>query len=105
MSIILASTIPLSDIAIIGSAGFLLIFSIVNISAYKLATNISANKGVLMLAILLSSLALVTLLFHTYTSNPQAVFVFFTFIVMAIVFELFYGRWVRGHFMQREYEA
>lgn len=105
LSIVLASTIPLADIAIIASAGFLLIFSIVNISAYKLADDIGANKLVLLLAILLSSLALVTLLFHTYASNPKAVFVFFTFIVIAIVFELMYGRWVRGHFMQREYEV
>jgi len=105
LSIVLAVTIPLADIAIIGSAGFLLIFSIVNISAYKLADAIGAHKWVLMLAIVLSSLALVTLLFHTYTSNPKAVLVFFAFIVIAIVFELMYGRWVRGHFMQREYEG
>ena len=105
LSIVLASTIPLVDIAIIGSAGFLLIFSIVNISAYKLSDEINAHRLVLLLAILLSSLALVTLLFHTYASNPKAVFVFFTFIVIAIVFELMYGRWVRGHFMQREYEG
>jgi len=103
LSIVLASSISLTEIAIIGSAGFLLIFTIVNISALKLSTTIAANKGVLIVSTLLSALALMTLLYHTYTSNPNAIVVFFAFILISVVFEWSYGRWVRGHFLQREY--
>jgi len=103
LSLIIASVIPLTEIAIIASAGFLLIFTIVNISAYKLALEIKANRLVLMLGIALNSLALVTLLYHTYSTNPKAVYVFFTFICISIFFELLYGRWVRGHFLKRGY--
>jgi amino acid transporter len=104
LSIVLASTIPLADIAIIGSAGFLLIFTIVNISAFKLSKKIGANKVLLSVAILLSLLALITLLYHTYTSNPRAVFVFFVFIAISVIFESLYGRGVRGHFLKRTYD-
>ncbi len=103
LSFFLAISISLTEIAIIASAGFLLIFAIINISAFKLAKEIGANRVVLFLAILCSVLALVTLLFHTYSSNPKAVAVFFIFILFSISFEWFYGKLIRGHFLDREY--
>lgn len=104
LSIVLASSISLTEIAIIGSAGFLLIFSIVNISAFKLARTIGANKAIVGFSVLLSLMALLTLLYHTYSSNPKAIVVFFLFIMISVVFEWSYGRLVRGHFLHREYE-
>lgn len=103
LSLILASSISLTEIAIIGSASFLLIFTIVNISALKLATTIAAHKGFVMTSTLLSTFALITLLYHTYTSNPKAIVVLFAFIFLSVMFEFFYGRLVRGHFLYREY--
>ncbi len=103
LSLFLANTINLSEIAIIGSAGFLLIFLIVNISAYKLRHTIKANSTLLLLAIIFSFLALITLLFHTYTSNPQAVIIFMGFIIISILFELVYGRLIRKTMCKREY--
>ena len=103
LSFFLAITIPLTEIAIIASAGFLLIFAIVNISAFKLAKEIKANRLILFFSILCSLLALITLLFHTYSSNPKAVVVFMAFIVFSISFEWLYGRLVRGHFLNRDY--
>ena len=104
LSLILANTINLTEIAIIGSAGFLLIFFIVNLSAYKLATTIKANKKLLILSSTLTFAALATLMFHTYTSNPHAVIIFISFIVISVVFELIYGRYIRKSFFDRKYQ-
>jgi len=104
LSLILANTIALDEIAIIGSAGFLLIFFIVNISAYKLKKQIGANAFILVVAILFSFLALVTLLLHTYSTNPNAVIIFLAFIIFSLVFELIYGRFVRGGLFYRKFK-
>ena len=105
LSLVLANTIDLTEIAIIGSAGFLLIFFIVNISAYKLAEKIKANKTILIISSLSTFLALVILLSHTYRSNPTAVLIFLGFILISLLFELIYGRYVRGHFLGRPYHV
>ncbi len=103
LSLLLANTIDLTQIAIIGSAGFLLIFFIVNLSAYKLREHIHANRMVVILSSLFSLLALATLLLHTYESNPNAVMIFMGFIILSGLFELIYGRYVRGHMFDRDY--
>ena len=102
-SLIVANSITLSQIAIIASAGFLLIFFIVNLSAYKLRKQIKANKIVVILSSSFSFLALCTLLLHTYKSNPHAVVIFLSFIIISILFELIYGRIVRTHLFNRKY--
>ena len=104
LSLMLANTIDLTEIAIIGSAGFLLIFFIVNVSAYKLSHEIKANRSLLIVASLFAFLALATLLYHTYSSNPHAVIIFISFIIISVVFELVYGRYVRGQFFFRRYK-
>jgi len=103
LSLILANTINLTQIAIIGSAGFLLIFFIVNISAYKLRKEIKANSIILIISSLLTFISLVVLLLHTYKSNPNAVIIFMGFIIISMVFEIIYGQYVRGSFFNRNY--
>jgi len=102
-SLLLANTIELTEIAIIGSAGFLLIFAIVNVAAYKQADAIGGSKPLLLLATLASIAALITLLVYTYAHNPKAILVFSVFILISIAFEWTYGRLVRKHFLQRNY--
>ena len=103
-SLVIANTINLDEIAIIGSAGFLLIFALVNFSAYKLSSTINANKFITASSTFVSSSALITLLIHTYSNNPRAIYVFVSFIFISILFELIYGRFVRGHFLSRKYD-
>ena len=95
LSLTLANTIDLNAIAIIGSASFLLIFFIVNLSAFKLRKTIEAKTIILFLSITATFLALVTLLYHTYTSSPKAIVIFISFIAISILFELLYGTYVR----------
>jgi len=103
LSFILASSISLTEIAIIASASFLLIFMIVNLSAFKVAKTIHANRIILFFSTLFSALALITLLLHTYKTNPNALVLFFAFVQTSVAFEWIYGKWVRGHFLKREY--
>ena len=103
LSLILANSIDLTEIAIIGSAGFLLIFFLVNISALKLYKTIEASRFVLMVSSGFSALALITLLYHTYSSNPNAIMIFMGFIITSMLFELIYGRYVRGEMFSRKY--
>jgi len=98
LSLIIANTIELTEIAIIASAGFLLIFTIVNISAFKLRDKIQASAPLLLVAIAASLSALALLLQHTYLSNPRAIIVFIAFILFALGFELLYGKLIRQKF-------
>jgi amino acid transporter len=103
ISLLMANLINLTEIAIIGSAGFLLIFSVVNAGAYRLAERIGGRKRIFLLAFLSSFGALITLLVHTYENNPKAVLIFLSFIAAALLFELSYGCYYRRHFLRRRY--
>jgi len=98
LSLIMANSINLTEIAIIGSGSFLLIFFIINIGAYKLNKKIVANKMITLFASLISGSALMTLLFHTYSTNIKAILIFFSFILISCFFELSYGLLVRKKF-------
>lgn len=104
-SLTIANTISLEEIAIIGSASFLLVFFIVNIAAYRLSAEINAHKLIVLLAVIVSFAALVVLLVNTYQNNPNAIVVFIFFIFAAIMFEAFYGRLVRKHLFNRTYDG
>ena len=97
-SLLMANLIDLTEIAIIGSASFLLIFSVTNLSALRLSKEIKGNRGLFALAFISSSAALMTLLVHTYTTNPTAVYIFGAFMSLSLLFELTYGRIVRKNF-------
>jgi len=102
-SLVMANSIDLSQIAIIGSASFLLIFFIVNIAALKLHKELNANKIIILTSCIISFIALGTLLIYTFFSDKQAIIIFFNFIILSILFEVFYGRLVRKHIFNRPY--
>jgi len=102
-SLILANTIDLNEIAIIGSASFLLIFFIVNLSAYKIRKEIGASGFITIVSSFFTLLALAILMYHTYSSNPKAIYIFLCFMVISFLFEFFYGRFIRGHMFKRKY--
>jgi amino acid transporter len=98
MSMILGNSIDLTEIAIIGSGSFILIFFIVNVGAFKLSKQIGGNKIILLMASLVSGAALAALLWHTYATNTKAIIIFLAFIFIAFLFELTYGKLVRKSF-------
>lgn len=101
--LLIANTINLTEIAIIGSAGFLLIFAIVNAAALKLAHTIGGSRIVHATALLMSVCALLILFYHTWETNGRALLIFTLFVLSSIMFEAFYGRLKRGHFLGRKY--
>ena len=103
LSLILANSIDLNAIAIIGSASFLLIFFVVNLSAFKLRKKINASVIITFASSILSFMALTILLFYSYKSNPNAIYIFTSFVFISYLFELFYGRLVRGHIFGHKY--
>ena len=103
LSLILANLIDLTEIAIIGSASFLLVFMMVNISAAKLHRDTKGQRWIHIVAILATAAALATLLLHTYSTNPRAVWIFLSFAAGSVLFEASYGRLVREHFFRRPY--
>lgn len=102
-ALLIANTIDLTEIAIIGSAGFLLIFTLVNAAALKLAARIGGSRTLHILALILSAAALAVLLYHTWEENGRAVLIFSGFAGSSVVFEALYGRFRRGHFLERRY--
>ena len=104
VSLLIANTIELKEIAIIGSASFLLIFALVNAAAYRLRGRIGGSGGLYLAASLLSTAALGILLLHAWEENSRALLIFGTFILLSLLFEAFYGVWVRGHFLGRRYD-
>ena len=104
LSLALANSINLNSIAIIGSASFLLIFFIVNLSAYRLREKIGAKIGIVLLSMFATAMALIILLYHTYSSNPKAIIIFSSFIAISFCFEYCYGRLIRGHLFHKKYK-
>ena len=92
LSILLANLVDLNEIAIIGSAGFLVIFATVNAAAFRLGSKVGASRLLTGAATLACIVALVALLGHTFTTSPQALLVFGGLLVGAALFEAIYPR-------------
>lgn len=102
-SLFLANTVDLTEVAILGSAGFLLIFTAVNLSAFRLRTAINARASLTFFAAIASGTALILLLNETIAENPSALVVFAMFLMSALAFEWLYGKGVRKHWFGRAY--
>jgi len=102
LSLVMANLIDLTEIAIIGSASFLLIFAVTNLSALRLRKEIEGQAWIFLLAFLSALVALITLMVHTYHSSPNAVYIFMAFIGLSLLFELSYGQLYRKKFSTKK---
>ena len=92
LALLLANLVDLTAIAIIGSAGFLIIFSAVNAGALKIANTIQANRIICCIGLIACLVALIALFGHTYEDNPHALWVVLSMIGVSFLFELIYPR-------------
>ena len=92
ISLLLANLIDLTAIAIIGSAGFLIIFAAVNAANVKLAAKTGGIRFISSLGFLACVGALGALLYHTAEDNAHALWVVLGMIVVCFLFELIYPR-------------
>jgi len=69
-TLVLANLVPLASIATVGSAGFLLIFTFVNLAAVRLSGRTGARRSVAWLAAGASAVAFLTLLAQVASAHP-----------------------------------
>ena len=92
LTLLLTNTLNLESISTAGSAGFLLIFSVVNFAGYKLSAQTGSNKAVCLLGFLLCGTALVVLLTQQYTSNRTGVIVAVSVAAICFLIEWIYKK-------------
>ncbi|EDM43401.1 amino acid transporter [unidentified eubacterium SCB49] len=92
LSIILVNLFNLQSISTAGSAGFLLIFTIVNFIGFKKHQELHSNKHIHLLATILCFIAFLTLIFQQLTENKTGVFTALGIIFLSFLFELIYKK-------------
>ena len=90
VSIIFVTYAPLQTISVIGSLGFLTIFTSVNIAAYFRRREIKANSYIVSTAILLTSFSLGVLLYDQARSSPSSVLLFLGVLCGSFLYEYIY---------------
>lgn len=94
LTLLIANTLELESISTAGSAGFLLIFAIVNYVAFKLSKEISGKRIISLFGFLMCAIAFTTLLIQQYTSNFVGVIVILSIILCCFVIEYVYKKHV-----------
>jgi len=101
LALVMANSIDMTAIAIIGSAGFLLVFAAVNAAGVRLAPKIGALWGICLVGCIACAGSLIALLGRTYDDSPHALWVFVAFILVSVTFELVYPRLRKRTFLTR----
>ncbi len=89
-ALLVSSTVDLSGISAMGSAGFLIVFTAVNAAAFKLADKINIPRIVPGFAMLLTALAFAVLCIKEGTSRPENVVFLLTLIAASFLIEVGY---------------
>ncbi len=97
LAALVANLVDITAIAIVASAGFLLVFAVANAAAVRLAPRTGGSAWVPLVGAVACISALGVLLARTYADNPHALWIFVGFLVGALLFELFYSRLRHGH--------
>ncbi len=92
LSLILALGASLEEISAAGSGGFLIIFTSINIAAYRLRKTIGANASLTISGALLSAMALLILIWRMYMVNPSQLTVLAIIALGSITVEYIYRR-------------
>lgn len=91
-TIILVNTLELESISTAGSVGFLLIFSIVNYTGFKLSKEISGKKSIPIIGAILCFLAMIALLVQHYSTSKTDVFIAIGIIIFSFLVEFIYKK-------------
>ncbi|CAH8288419.1 amino acid transporter [Mariniflexile fucanivorans] len=92
LSIILVNLFNLESISTAGSAGFLLIFAIVNYIAFKKHNELKSKKSISLIASVLCLLAFFTLLIQQFHKNKTGVIVAVGIILFCFIMEYIYKK-------------
>lgn len=92
LTLILVNTLKLESISTSGSVGFLLIFSLVNYSAYRLSNEIKAKKALPFIGFILCLIATFVLIVQQYSDNRIGVIVSISIIFSCFLMEYIYKK-------------
>ena len=95
LALFLANFFNLENISTMGSAGFLIIFAIVNAANFAEAKAIGSSRLLAGLGVLACLGALAVLIWRTFTTNPSGVLILLGMVGLAVAIELLYIRFFR----------
>ena len=90
LALVLANLGDLSSISTMGSAGFLIIFAMVNLANFAKSKEVNSNRLIAGSGVLACSLALVALIAHALADSPARIWVLVGMILIAFVIEAAY---------------
>ncbi len=93
ITLLIANTLKLESISTSGSVGFLLIFAMVNYTAFKKGADIDASRIITFLGTVLCLIAFIVLIIQQMQTNTQGIL-----ISLGIVAVCFLGEWVYKRF-------
>jgi len=93
LTLIVANTLNLENLSTAGSVGFLLIFTVVNFTGFKLADKINGNKFIPLIGFLFCIVALSTLIIQQYSSDRTGVIVAISIILACFLMEFIYKKY------------
>lgn len=100
LTLLIANLLDLSVIAIIGSAGFLLIFAAVNASNARLSSITKSKRWISILGAIICLGALSTLIWQRATTSPNEIWILLVMVGLAFLIETIYrkatGRTIRA---------
>lgn len=89
-SLLLANTADLSSISTMGSAGFLIIFALVNAANYVKSDEAGSSRWIASLGVIACLFALLALLMHTWQNHPAQIWVLVVMVTIAFAVEQIY---------------
>jgi amino acid transporter len=92
LTIIVTNTLNLENLSTAGSVGFLLIFTVVNFTGYKLSDKINGNKLIPLIGFLFCVIALTTLLIQQYSTSRTGVIIAISIVITSFLMELIYKK-------------
>lgn len=97
ITLVIANIFDISNIATMGSGGFLIIFAAVNLSNLKVHTKTSSNKYLPILGAATCLFALAALIWQTALTSPFNILILAVLVVSAFVIEIIYTKFTGKH--------
>lgn len=92
LALIMVNFIPLSSISGIGSIGFLFIFALVNLSAYRLRKTLEGKAWLFLLGFMFNMIAIGALIYNELTTNILTIVYTLILIVLCYTIEFIYKK-------------
>lgn len=92
-TLLVTNLLTLESISTAGSAGFLLIFAVLNYTGFTLSSEVKGNKVIPFTGFLLCSVAFLILLVQQFETNKTGVAVILSIITICFIAEIIYKKW------------